>query len=60
MIFSLVYMIVRRILAVLVLLVRRGLGRPPTTASVRRLVPRIAADNPLWRHRRIQGDWPRS
>ena len=28
-------------------------GRPPTAARVRRLVLRMAADNPLWGHRRI-------
>jgi putative transposase len=33
---------------------RNGPGRPATAASVRRLVLRMAAHNPLWGHRRIQ------
>ncbi len=38
---------------------RRRQGRPPTVASLRRLVLRMAADNPLWGHRRIQGELTR-
>jgi putative transposase len=35
---------------------RRCPGRPPTTASIRKLVIRMATDNPSWRHRRVQGE----
>jgi transposase InsO family protein len=31
-------------------------GRPPTAAAIRTLVIRMAADNPAWGHRRIQGE----
>jgi putative transposase len=34
---------------------RRG-GRPPTRPTIRRLVPRLAADNPGWGYRRIHGE----
>lgn len=35
---------------------RRGPGRPPTAASIRRLVLAIAGDNPTWGYRRIHGE----
>jgi transposase len=38
---------------------RRGPGRPPTAAAVRKLVIRIATDNPAWGHRRVQGELTR-
>jgi putative transposase len=31
-------------------------GRPSTTAAIRKLVIRIATDNPGWGHRRVQGE----
>jgi putative transposase len=31
-------------------------GRPRTTAAIRKLVIRIATDNPTWGHRRVQGE----
>jgi hypothetical protein len=34
---------------------RRG-GRPPTRASIRELVLRMAAENPGWGYRRIHGE----
>src|SRR5690349_8497675 len=35
---------------------RCHLGRPPTAAAIRKLVIRIATDNPTWGHRRVQGE----
>ena len=35
---------------------RRPPGRPRTAAAIRKLVLRIAADNPMWGHRRVQGE----
>ena len=35
---------------------RRRPGRPPTVAAIRKLVIRIATDNPGWGHRRVQGE----
>src|SRR5450432_3012723 len=35
---------------------RRHPGRPPTAAAIRKLVIRIATDNPTWGHRRMQGE----
>ena len=31
-------------------------GRPSTTAAIRKLVIRMATDNPTWGHRRVQGE----
>ncbi|MFI0469466.1 helix-turn-helix domain-containing protein [Saccharopolyspora sp. 5N102] len=35
---------------------RRKPGRPPITTAIKKLVIRIATDNPQWGHRRIQGE----
>jgi putative transposase len=35
---------------------KRSPGRPSTAAAIRKLVIRIAADNPTWGHRRVQGE----
>ena len=38
---------------------RRRAGRPPTAAAIRKLVIRMATDNPAWGHRRVQGELAR-
>jgi transposase InsO family protein len=35
---------------------RQSPGRPSTAAAIRRLVIRIASENPTWGHRRVQGE----
>ena len=35
---------------------RRRPGRPPTAAAIKSLVIRMAAENPTWGHRRVQGE----
>jgi len=35
---------------------KRSPGRPSTAAAIRKLVIRIATDNPTWGHRRVQGE----
>jgi putative transposase len=35
---------------------RRRPGRPPTGGTVKKLILAMAADNPTWGHRRIQGE----
>jgi transposase InsO family protein len=35
---------------------QRKPGRPPTAAAVKKLVLMMAKDNPMWGHRRIQGE----
>jgi putative transposase len=35
---------------------RRRPGRPSMTAAIRKLVIRMATDNPAWGHRRVQGE----
>ena len=34
---------------------RRDPGRPSTAAAIRKLVIRMATENPTWGHRRVQG-----
>jgi transposase len=35
---------------------RRHPGRPPATALIKKLIIRMAAENPTWGHRRVQGE----
>jgi transposase InsO family protein len=35
---------------------RRRAGRPSTAAAIRKVVIRMATDNPAWGHRRVQGE----
>jgi putative transposase len=35
---------------------RRHPGRPPAAAAIRKLVVRMATDNPAWGYRRVQGE----
>src|SRR5690348_3981190 len=35
---------------------RRRPGRPSTAAAIRKLVIRMATENPTWGHRRVQGE----
>jgi putative transposase len=36
--------------------VRRRPGRPPTATAIKKLVIRMATENPTWGHRRVQGE----
>ena len=38
---------------------RRHTGRPPTAAAVKKLVLRLAQENPRWGHKRIHGELAR-
>jgi putative transposase len=35
---------------------RRRPGRPPTAAVIKKLIIRMATENPTWGHRRVQGE----
>jgi putative transposase len=35
---------------------RRRPGRPPTAAAIKKLIIRMATENPRWGHRRVQGE----
>jgi putative transposase len=35
---------------------RRRPGRPPTAAAIKKLIIRMATENPTWGHRRVQGE----
>jgi putative transposase len=35
---------------------RRQPGRPPTMAAIKKVVIRMAVENPTWGHRRVQGE----
>jgi hypothetical protein len=38
---------------------RHSTGRPTTRAVIKKLVPRLASENPRWGHRRIHGELAR-
>jgi putative transposase len=38
---------------------RRRPGQPSTATAIRKLVIRMATENPTWGHRRVQGDGTR-
>jgi putative transposase len=35
---------------------RRRPGRPPTAAAIKKVIIRMATENPTWGHRRVQGE----
>jgi hypothetical protein len=46
-----------RLLAEMGYTARRRSGRPPTAAAIKKLVIRMAAENPAWGYRRVQANW---